>query len=125
MNDMLYTDQSQIGAFNLAPGSATATYVGGGAVDPNQSVIHQGWWFIHKHLKNINNDFRLSKEIFEGNTLTAGLYLAHYTMDDDCDLGNQMLMTNTPNASPITVSYVDTNGVNQPTGRAPYREKGV
>ncbi|MGS1134434.1 TonB-dependent receptor plug domain-containing protein [Rhodanobacter sp. UC4439_H6] len=44
MNDMLYTDQSQIGAFNLAPGSATATYVGGGAVDPNQSVIHQGWW---------------------------------------------------------------------------------
>ncbi len=124
MNDMLYTDQSQIGAFNLAPGSATATYVGGGAVDPNQSVIHQGWWFIHKHLKNINNDFRLSKEIFDGNTLTAGLYLAHYTMDDEWALGNQMLMTNTPNARPITVSYVDANGVNQLTDNQGFLDYG-
>lgn len=106
LNDMLYTDGSSIGAFNLAPGSATATYVnGGGAVDPNQSVIHQGWWYIHKHLKNMSNDFRLSKEIFEGNTLTGGIYLAHYTMNDKWALGNQMLMTNTPNARPIQVTY--------------------
>jgi outer membrane receptor protein involved in Fe transport len=124
LNDMLYTDQSQIGAFNLTPGSATATYVGGGAVDPNQSVIHQGWWFIHKNLKNINNDFRLSKELFEGNTLTAGLYLAHYTMDDEWALGNQMLMTNTPNARPITVSYVDANGVNQLTDNQGFLDYG-
>ncbi|HET6804478.1 MAG TPA: TonB-dependent receptor [Frateuria sp.] len=124
LNDMLYTDQSEIGAFNLAPGSATATYVDGGAVDPNQSVIHQGWWFIHKHLKNINNDFRLSKEIFDGNTLTAGLYLAHYTMDDKWALGNQMLMTNTPNARPITVSYVDANGVNQLTDSQGFLDYG-
>ena len=86
---------------------ASANYVDGGAVDPNQSVIQQGWWFIHKHLKNINNDLRLSKELFEGNTLTAGVYLAHYTDDDKWALGNQMLMTNTPNARPITVSYVN------------------
>ncbi|OZB61246.1 MAG: TonB-dependent receptor [Lysobacterales bacterium 14-68-21] len=108
LSDMLYTDGSSIGAFNLPAGSATATYVnGGGVVDPNQSVIHQGWWYIHKHLKNMSNDFRLSKEIFEGNTLTGGLYLAHYTMNDKWALGNQMLMTNTPNARPIQVSYVD------------------
>ncbi|MGN6228444.1 MAG: TonB-dependent receptor [Dyella sp.] len=108
LNDMLYTDGSSIGAFNLAPGSATATYVkGGGVVDPNQSVIHQGWWYIHKHLKNMSNDFRLSKEIFEGNTLTGGIYLAHYTMNDKWALGNQMLMTNTPNARPIQVTYQD------------------
>ena len=37
---------------------------------PDQSVIHQGWWFIHKELQSVNNDFRLSKELFEGNTLT-------------------------------------------------------
>lgn len=108
LSDMLYTDGSSIGAFNLPAGSATATYVnGGGMVDPNQSVIHQGWWYIHKHLKNMSNDFRLSKELFEGNTLTGGLYLAHYTMNDKWALGNQMLMTNTPNARPIQVSYVD------------------
>lgn len=108
MNDMLYTNSSSMGAFNLPAGSATASYVqGGGLVDPNQSVIHQGWWYIHKHLKNVSNDFRLSKELFEGNTLTAGLYLTHYTMNDKWALGNQMLMTNTPNAQPIKVSYVD------------------
>lgn len=107
LNDMLYTGNASMGAFNLPMESAQATYVkGGGAVDPNQSVIHQGWWHIHKHLKNLSNEFRLSKELFEGNTLTGGVYLAHYEMDDKWALGNQMLMTNTPHARPIQVSYV-------------------
>lgn len=118
LNDMLYSNDSSIGAFNLPAGSATATYVnGGGMVDPNQSVIHQGWWYIHKHLTNMSNDFRLSKEIFEGNTLTGGLYLAHYTMNDKWALGNQMLMTNTPNARPIAVTY-------QQNGQTMYKTDG-
>jgi outer membrane receptor protein involved in Fe transport len=106
----LYTIPTNLGGFALPAGSATATFVGGGAVDPNQSVIHQGWWFIHKELSNLNNDFRLSKELFEGNTLTVGLYLAYYEMDDEWALGNQMLMSNEPNARPITVSYVNAGG---------------
>ena len=106
LNDMLYTTGTP-GGFNLPAGSATATYVGGGAVPLDQSVIQQGWWHIHKHLKSFNNDFRLSKELFEGNTLTIGFYINHYTMNDKWSLGNQMLMSNTPNATPITVSYVD------------------
>lgn len=71
----------------------------------SQSIITQGWWFIQKDLRNLNNDFRVSKEIFDGNTLTAGVYLAHYTDDDNWSLGNPMLMTNTPNAQPIPLSY--------------------
>ncbi len=106
LQDMLYTAGTP-GGFQLPAGSATATYVGGGAVPLDQSVIQQGWWHIHKHLKSFNNDFRLSKELFEGNTLTVGLYVNHYTMDDKWSLGNQMLMSNTPNATPIMVSYVD------------------
>lgn len=104
LQDMLYTAGTP-GGFALPAGSATATYVGGGAVPLSQSVIQQGWWHIHKHLKSINNDFRLSKELFEGNTLTVGLYLNHSTMNDKWALGNQMLMTNEPNATPIAVSY--------------------
>jgi outer membrane cobalamin receptor len=77
-----------------------------GASSLNQSVIQQGWWFIQKDLRNLNNDFRISKEIFDGNTLTAGVYLAHYTDDDNWSLGNPMLMTNTPNANPITLNYM-------------------
>jgi hypothetical protein len=107
LTDELYNIPTNLGGFALPPGSATATFVGGGAVDPNQSVIHQGWWFIHKNLKNVNNDFRVSKELFEGNTLTVGAYLAYYEMDDKWALGNQMFMSNEPNARPITVSFVD------------------
>ena len=111
LNDELYTVPANRGGFELTPGSATALYAkGGGAVDPNQSVIHQGWWYIHKHLNYVSNDFRISKEIFDGNTLTAGLYLAHYEDDDKWNLGNQMLMTNTPHARPVTVSYLGADG---------------
>ncbi len=119
LQDMLYNPDTPGGFSNegttgfvspLAPGSATATYVGGGAVPLDQSVIQQGWWHIHKHLKSISNDFRLSKELFEGNTLTIGLYVNHYTMNDKWSLGNQMLMSNEPNATPITVSYIDADG---------------
>ena len=98
------TDSNWLGGsynVNQPVGSITAN----GATNLNQSVIQQGWWFIQKHLTNLNNDFRLSKEIFDGNTLTAGLYLAHYTDRDNWSLGNPMLMTNTPNATPITLSY--------------------
>ncbi|HEX6396353.1 MAG TPA: TonB-dependent receptor [Steroidobacteraceae bacterium] len=115
LNDELYNISTDLGGFQLPAGSATATFVGGGAVAPDQDVIHQGWWFIHKELQNINNDFRLSKEIFEGNTLTAGVYLAYYEMDDEWALGAQMFMANEENARPITVSYV--NGLGQTVQR--------
>ena len=87
--------------------NVSANYVGGGAVPLNQSVIHQGWWYIQKELHTFNNDFRLSKELFDGNTLTAGFYFARSTDNDNWSLGNQMLMTNTNNAKPITLSYVE------------------
>ena len=102
---------SDPGGYRIPAGSVvTATYVDGGTVDPNQSVIHQGWWFVHKHLFNMSNDLQLSKRVFEDNTLTAGFYIAHYGQDSTYSLGNEMLMSNTPNARPIVVSYVS-NGV--------------
>lgn len=124
LDDELYNLSSSVGGFQLPAGSATATYKDGSVVDPNQSVIHQGWWFIHKHLKNLNNDLRISKELFEGNTLTAGLYLAHYSDDDKWALGNQMLMTNTPNAKPILVSYVDGGQTFQLTDNQGFLDNG-
>jgi outer membrane receptor protein involved in Fe transport len=128
LDDELYVVDTGLGGFALPAGSATATFAnGGGAVAADQSVIHQGWWFIHKELENFNNDFRLSKEIFDGNTLTAGVYLAYYTMDDEWALGNQMFMTNEPNARPIAVSYVDpmTGLTNQLTDEQGFLDNGA
>lgn len=85
--------------------NVNADYVGGGAVPLNQSVIRQGWWYIQKELHTFNNDLRLSKEIFDGNIVTVGYYYTHYSDHDNWSLGNQMLMTNTANATPITLSY--------------------
>jgi len=100
-----------LGGYQIPPGSVvTATYVGGGPVDPNQSVIHQGWWSVHRYLFSISNDLQLSKRLFENNTLTGGIYVVHYGEDSTYSLGNPMLMSNTPNARPIVVSYVS-NGV--------------
>src|SRR5688572_30725769 len=55
MFDQLYTVPTNLNGFMLPAGSATATFVGGGAVAPEQDVISMGWWFIHKELQNINN----------------------------------------------------------------------
>ncbi|HEU4857384.1 MAG TPA: TonB-dependent receptor plug domain-containing protein [Rhodanobacteraceae bacterium] len=83
----------------------SATLPNGQMLPLDQSVIHQGWWYIQKRLKSLNNDLRISKEIFDGNTLTAGLYLARYTDHDNWSLGNQMLMLNQPNTQPIGLTY--------------------
>ncbi len=107
LQDLLYVADTP-NYYNVPIGATlSANYTTGGAVPLDQSVIQQGWWHIHKHLKSFNNDFRLSKDLFEGNTLTLGLYVAHYTMNDKWSLGNQMLMANEPNARPIAISYVD------------------
>ena len=83
-----------------------AYYSGSGAAVPlGQSVIQQGWWFIQKSLQNFADEFRVSREVFKGNTLTAGAYLAIYEDNDKWSLGNQMLMTNTPNATPILLNF--------------------
>ncbi len=100
-NSAAYCSSGDGNTFGLPLGTNVNT--GGVALD--KSIITQGWWYIQKHLKNLNNDFRISKEIFDGNTLTAGVYLAHYTDSDNWSLGNPMLMTNTPNAQPIPLSY--------------------
>lgn len=122
--DELFVIPTDLGGFRLPLNSATANFVGGGAVAPNRDVIHQGWWFIHKELESLNNDFRLNKELFDGNTLTIGVYLAYYTMDDEWALGNQMLMTNEPNARPITVSFVDGGQTFQLTDEQGFLDNG-
>ena len=90
----------------LSPGTnVTATLPNGQTVPLDQLVIGQGWWYIQKRLKSLNNDLRISKELFTGNTLTAGLYLARYTDHDNWSLGNNMLMLNQPNTQPIGLTY--------------------
>lgn len=99
-----------------------AVYPNGLAADPNQSVILQQVWLVQKKLTSAIDEFRLNKELFGGNTLTLGVYLAHYTMNDNWSLGGNALTTNVPNASPVILSAVDAAGnpyqVSSPQGIA-------
>jgi outer membrane cobalamin receptor len=83
----------------------TATYVnGGGAVNPNQYVMTNGYWVVDKQLQSFTDDLRFTFDVFPGNKLTVGGYLAVYHSDDTWYLGNNELMTATPNASLINLT---------------------
>jgi outer membrane receptor protein involved in Fe transport len=90
----------------LTPALIQATYANGQAVNPNQSVITEQVWDVQKHITSVTDEFRLGMDLGNGNTLTAGVYAAHYTDNDNWELGANALMDNVPNASPIILTAI-------------------
>jgi outer membrane cobalamin receptor len=89
-----------------------ARYAGTGTPVPmDQSVVAQGWWYIQKSLSNLVDEFRASRELFAGNTLTAGVYFAKYSDNDNWSLGNTMLMATEPNTTAITLNYLQASSL--------------
>jgi outer membrane receptor protein involved in Fe transport len=88
----------------LTPGMVQATYANGQPVDLNQSVVTEQVWDVQKKIVNVIDEFRVNKDLGFGNTLTLGVYAAHYTMNDNWSLSSNVLITNQPNASPIILS---------------------
>jgi hypothetical protein len=88
----------------LTAADVQASFPNGQPVNPNQSVILQQLWFVEKKITSAIDEFRLNKELFSGNTLTLGVYAAHYTDNDNWELSSNVLTTNVPNASPIIMS---------------------
>ncbi len=85
------------------------SYLGGAAVDAQQQVVQAGLWSVEKKLVSFTDEFRVSRELFKGNTLTVGAYYANYESDDEWYLGNSHLMTAEPNARLINAQL--NNGV--------------
>jgi outer membrane receptor protein involved in Fe transport len=97
------TNAAAVAAGGRATGG-TATYVNGGAVNPNQYVISNGFWVVDKQLQSFTDDLRFTFQLVPGNDLTVGGYFAAYSSDDTWYLGNNELMTATPNASLINLT---------------------
>jgi outer membrane receptor protein involved in Fe transport len=76
----------------------------GNVVPGSQSVLTEQVWDVQKKIMNLTDEFRLAKDFGNGNVLTGGVYLAHYTMNDNWALGPNVLLTDTPNASPIILT---------------------
>ena len=83
---------------------------GGGAINPNQQITSAEVWSVDKSVSSFTNEFKLSKELFAGNTLTGGVYYAHSTDNDSWDLGNNLLLTFQNNAQPINVTVTGSDG---------------
>jgi hypothetical protein len=92
-----------VAAGGLATGG-TATYVGGAAVNPNTYVMENGFWVVDKQLQSFTDDLRFTFDLVPGNKLTVGSYVAVYTSNDTWYLGNNELMTATPNAQLINLT---------------------
>jgi outer membrane receptor protein involved in Fe transport len=88
----------------LTAADVSATYNDGQAVNPNQSIVTQQVWYVQKKIVSAIDEFRVNKDLGFGDTLTLGLYLAHYTMNDNWSLSSNVLITNQPNASPIILT---------------------
>lgn len=93
-----------VAAGGLATGG-TATYVNGGApVNPNTYVMENGFWVVDKQIQSFSDDLRFTFDVASGNKLTTGGYFAAYTSNDQWYLGNDELMTATPNSQLINLT---------------------
>lgn len=91
--------------------TASSTFVGNGAaVNPATDVVSLGFWVIDKKIQAFTDDLRFSRTLFGGNTATVGGYFADYASDDTWYIGNDELLTATPNAQLIDLSLFTAAG---------------
>lgn len=99
--------------------TGSSTYVqGGGAVSPDTDVVSVGFWIVTKKIQALTDDLRFSRALFPGNKLTVGGYFADYSSADSWSLGNNELMTATPNAQLINLSLYTAAGAGGPVAQA-------
>jgi outer membrane receptor protein involved in Fe transport len=103
---------------NATTGSATLIGTGAALTDMTQNVIGVGAFYVVKKIKSFQDEARLSREIFSGNTLTGGVYFADYSSDDTWLTGHNQLMTVQNHAQPINL--VLDNGVKITNGSGVY-----
>ena len=97
----------------LTTGDVQATMPNGNVANPAQSVVTQQVWYVQKKIMNLEDEFRVDKNLGDGNTLTAGVYAAYYTDNDNWSLSSNVLITNRPNAAPIILSAASGGNIYQ------------
>ncbi|MDE2149221.1 MAG: TonB-dependent receptor [Gammaproteobacteria bacterium] len=106
------SDPAVVAAAGGMATSGTFTLTSTGAqLDPNTPVLQAGWWSVNKNIDAFANDARVTKdfEFLGDHSLTAGIYYASTNVQDLWYLGNDQLLTATPNAQ--RVDLVLDNGV--------------
>src|ERR1700730_18618037 len=97
--------------------SPTGVPGSGALVNPNSSIASMGFWIVQKQIQSFTDDLRFTFDVVEGNKLTVGGYLAAYKSDDHWWLGNNELITATPNAQLINLTLNNGVNVTNPAGQ--------
>jgi outer membrane receptor protein involved in Fe transport len=120
---------SEIAAANANPSVMAATggvpftrgnasYVSSGApASTGAYVASLGFWIVDKAIQAFTDDLRFSRSLFSGNSAMIGGYFARYSSDDTWYIGNDELMTATPNAQLINVALYTAAGAMGPLGQ--------
>lgn len=88
--------------------AGSVTYADSGqTLAGNAETIQAGIWAVEKHIQSFTDELKLSKELFEGNTLTVGGYYAHVKDHDVWNLGNSVLLALEPQARVLNASLDD------------------
>lgn len=84
--------------------SIAANYTdSGAAADMQQNVLTQELRYVRQRLRSLSNELHGSKELFDGNTLTIGNYVASYNSVQTGFQGGQMLLQARSNPTPIAI----------------------
>jgi len=105
------------GPYGMASTGAATLVSTGTAVNPNAYVATMGFWIVQKQIQSFTDDLRFTFDVVPGNKLTVGGYLAAYKSDDHWWLGNNELITATPNAQLVDLTLNNGVNVTNPAGQ--------
>jgi outer membrane receptor protein involved in Fe transport len=105
------------GPYGIASSGAANLVSTGAPVNPNSYVASMGFWIVQKQIQSFTDDLRFTFDVVPGNKLTVGGYLAAYSSDDHWWLGNNELITATPNAQLIDLTLNNGANVTNPAGQ--------
>ena len=107
LGQFIAQEAAVVGTSAVGTGKIVGT---GAAVSDNTPVTSMGFWVVQKQIQSYTDDLRFSFDLVPGNTLTVGGYFAAYSSNDHWWLGNNELITVTPNAQQIDLTLG--NGAN-------------
>ncbi len=96
-------------AAGVAPGTLQLAGSGQPIADLTQPVMTVGWWSVDESFNSFSTDARITKELFTGNNLTAGVFFTSVDFNDLWYLGSNMLLTAHRNG--LRINFALDNGV--------------
>lgn len=99
--------QAFLNTFGAAGGTYTFATSGATLTDLTTPVMQVGWWSVQKDIQSVSEEASIAKQLFTGNTATAGFYYAYITTDDLWYLGNNQLVVAEPNSRKLNLVLND------------------